>query len=486
MTSQQTIHISKDDYKKILAKYCDSTLHLAQSIEDLLHQIAQGELVIQSKISGEISQSETSHVSKKAKLSHTLQQRSNQQSQTVSTNIQTVRKSWNQLKRTQQYQRKKRLSERLEQLAMEFKFPDFYALFEVLFGQSVDNLTALINNIASRDIISELHQQIFDKRLQELKPRIEKIICAKDLGNISYQGYKILQKAGLAPLLYSKYMLEKTTKSWNQRIQKEFKMTPIGGNQGFIVDLEKVLGFILDIHQTILQQTPEDQLHFKITFDGRKMHNIDQVLLGIIPLHLSFRSQSPFACFPIVLLNCKEDAEIFTETWKMIAKEAERLKQWKWRGKNYQVVFYLCADLKALWSITETRWILRDGTCEFCPWCNVKRMQRAVFNQNFDFKSGNISFFDILVQNTLYCCLHATMRITEKLLRLTGQDATDIFQSIQFEQAIQSVGLKKFKLIEEQKTRDKSVDIMNLRGKNFSNSSEGCRRSMQKTIGFNF
>jgi hypothetical protein len=166
------------------------------------------------------------------------------------------------------------------------------------------------------------------------------------------------------------------------------------------------------------------KIKLKISMDGRDLGGRTQVLVGIVVLVETATkvTHNPNFYIPLMLINTKESKELYDAITKYVKPKIENAKYFtesktiasiEWYIFHFYLTFrYLSADLRSLWLLTG-----KSFRGMFCLWCISTPSNAGEFERWEKEITLNLAIaFGIPAERVVFCTLHATLRITERIL----------------------------------------------------------------------
>ena len=240
-------------------------------------------------------------------------------------------------------------------------------------------------------------------------------------------------------------------------------------------DIDAIPGPILGVQQSLkerlqlrLQQLIKNNpsikddtcVRVKITGDGTNVSRSMHILvIAFTILDGSENPNSPGGNHVIALLNAQEKYEYLSEAVKDIASEIKSIKFLTIDGQNFNIKFFLCADMKFLAICAGIQAANATFSCVWCKcpaeqrhdtsksWCTIEdgartidEIKRLALVKNKDLKYGCIRqplFPSIPIDHVIPDILHLFLRISDILINLLildlrRMDGIEKFRSQEF------------------------------------------------------
>ena len=268
----------------------------------------------------------------------------------------------------------------------------------------------------------------------------DECLLLKDQMMISYEKWDHMRKVMHRGDLTGATPMKKLAKFYNELIKDELGLKKIEGVNGYMVNMEKIIPWMVDIalaNGQITESEVPEVIKIKISLDGSNMGSREAELVGVTPMNLGFNPQSYNSIFPIMLYEGKETREDLKKMLKPINNGIKQLKKPFTLPKCHAMRahtchFTLCADYFALLKIMVPKKgeILEDGeTAEGCTcgFCGEQRKQSIGWTSNLHvgvwetipaladhFES---CLLDVPLSRITFCLLHAKVRIIGSMLK---------------------------------------------------------------------
>jgi hypothetical protein len=291
----------------------------------------------------------------------------------------------------------------------------------------------ICKEIFDRDEVLELFsdeelEERFEKLLTKKKPSIWRVLQIKDTSLTTDAAYVQWQKEGELEIFPRLWELRKYRTKLNAKLKQFLQLERLKPNaeqsahlEGHIISFKKLIPLIFKVAKNECKTKAfvlPEKVQWKVTLDGRIIGNRREVLLSIVPLNLGLNVQSELFTFPLGIVIGDEIDSVIRELSRNLVEEMKELRNegFTWNGMRREFDFFLAADLKMIWLLTGLSYLKKLD--QFCTYCKATKEKRADREAQKDMRETLSNIFDIPPNRIVFCTLHATLRITEKLLSI--------------------------------------------------------------------
>ncbi len=224
--------------------------------------------------------------------------------------------------------------------------------------------------------------------------------------------------------------IKRIRKELNEDIEQELGMKHEDGNfASCSVVVGECVDYLFRLHTSNFpeMEIPNDVI-LKLSYDGRANGGIDEVMVGIVPMNLpGLPNQSGYSTFPLGIFQAKE-SEAKQQVNQLTRTIAEMHHSYRViGGRSVKLWIGFCIDLCSFWTTSGLHY--SNGN-QFCPCCDIVSERIADVETELDnCCRRTLPGFPFLRKQFVYCSLHASLRITEKLIEYV---ATPIMNTVAF------------------------------------------------------
>ena len=359
-------------------------------------------------------------------------------------------KSWSEY--TAQYKRKQK-KQIANKVSTALKFTD-NTFFQPVRIDLVNKETDELLSVDKHGSI--IHPQKQLSLLENKDSVIEQTLYVKERFNVSDKAYHELSMVN--PSLPCWSALHKVSKQIDSKCHIYTIPGPILGIQQ---SLKERLQLRL---QQLVKKNPgikdDTCIRVKITGDGTQVSRSMHILvIAFTIIDGTENPNSPVGNHVIALLNAQEKYEYLSEALKGIASDIKSIKSLTINGQNFNIKFYLCADMKYLAICAGIQAANAKFSCVWCKcpaeqrhntsksWCTIEEgtrtideIKRLALVKNKDSKYGCIHqplFPSVPINHIIPDILHLFLRISDTLINLLildlrRMDGIEKFRSQEF------------------------------------------------------
>jgi hypothetical protein len=190
------------------------------------------------------------------------------------------------------------------------------------------------------------------------------------------------------------------------------------------------------------------QLKFRITYDGAEVAGRPGLIVYIVPLNLGRAVEAAEAAYPIAFCHCSESADNLTAELADIAAAITKTRDVdgvEWGGVVHTVDWWQSMDLKSFWAQYRLSYNSRHGYCFGCKCTNLNHKNFADWMGLHDPGRG-VGVLPIGLNHTVFCVLHAKMRVVDKLMKLLAAEAVKNGSVEHWVRVVRALGIANFKV----------------------------------------
>lgn len=284
----------------------------------------------------------------------------------------------------------------------------------------VQNNTAIAQSAPVRPIACDHRHPVLDN-----EKRILRTVAVLDKKAISLCDMNYLRKSN--PELPSNTQLHSARKKLHEDINKalDIQLVNCAGDIGWVVSPGLLLTWLTK--STNRDFSEHATINICLQGDGRSIgRKHGSTILSFIILEEGRRVTQVNHLYPLAIVGCKEAHGKFKHVMNVLRPMLLKVKEdglTDTHGRRHDVHFYLCAD----WKFIQVMRGLPNASSnrDFCLFCTATREQRRDCERTWPIDPQRLSsakedlFEFVSLYDTIPDCLHAMLRVTDKLSKLT-------------------------------------------------------------------
>eukprot|EP01113_Clastostelium_recurvatum_P036294 TRINITY_DN5155_c0_g5_i1.p1 TRINITY_DN5155_c0_g5~~TRINITY_DN5155_c0_g5_i1.p1 ORF type:complete len:588 (+),score=112.41 TRINITY_DN5155_c0_g5_i1:205-1968(+) len=247
-------------------------------------------------------------------------------------------------------------------------------------------------------------------------------------------------------------------KRYNKRVTETFSVASRDGGDSISV----IRGLIWVVKACVLRNTVDSgsvpglthKLAPQVSFDATKIGSTISQILMVLKFPSLF-PDSPHAdehIIPLGFFSGRESADNYRKFMATLSKDIKALQTrglevW---GREYRVEFTVGADLSAIWKMFK----MSVNSDENCPWCFHRQAEYRDIHGAIPIQVVLLSIMGhelrevIPVNRWIFCALHASVRIVEKMLKMLVVQAKIKGEVQELREAIIKLGIPYFNIVQ--------------------------------------